>query len=286
MLTCAALILNHNGRRLLAPLYDSLVAQDGLTAICLIDNASTDDSVNFTRTRYPMVQIIQNAENLSFGTAYNLAIRTRSEDVIFIVNNDVVVHRGAIRNALEFLGQHSDVASVSFEGLDPDRKGEFGSSCPPLCRFGKLLSPGRNFRGPDDRPVESPFYLWGAACCIRREVFRKIEFDEAMDWGFEDVDLAWSIARRTGMRNIFLPGATIFHLESHTSRKRFRSSQIHEMVTRNAILSFAKNATARELVRATPYILYNFLRFPGRRELARKIVRHVKLRWKKNDQLE
>jgi len=279
-MTCAALILNYNGRGLLGPLYDSLVEQDDLTAICLIDNASTDDSVAFTKGHYPSVEIIQNSENLNFGTAYNQAIRNRSEDVIFIVNNDVVVHRGAIRNALKFLEKNPDVASVSFEGLDPKHGGSFGASCPPLRRFGKELSPGRSFRGPNDPPVESPCYLWGAACCVRREVFRKIEFDEEMDWGFEDIDLGWSIARQTGMRNVFLPSATIFHVTSHTSRKRFYSREINQMVTQNAVLSFAKNATRTELLRAMPYILANFVRYPGRGSLARQFLNRLKARLK------
>lgn len=258
MLSCVALILNHNGRSLLPQLFDSLVDQDGLTAICLIDNASTDDSVSFTRQHYPAVEVFQNSENLNYGTAYNRAIRTRTEDVMFIVNNDVVVHPGAIRNALNYLEHHPDVASVSFEGLDRERDRPFPVSCPPLRRFGKELSPARAFRGPNDTPIESPCYLWGAACCIRAEMFRKIEFDEAMDWGFEDVDLGWSITRLTGMRNVFLPSATIYHLESRTAKTVFKQRQIDRMSSRNAMLSFAKNASAGELFRALPFMLRNF----------------------------
>ncbi len=163
MLTCCALILNHNGRHLLAKLYDSLLLQDDLTSICLVDNASTDDSVSFTQESYPKFEIIQNSQNLNFGTAYNRSICRRDEDIIFIVNNDVVVHPGSIRNALAFLEKNPDVASVSFEGLDPNRDGAYGGSCPPLRRFGKELSPARNFKGPEDAAINSPFYLWGAA---------------------------------------------------------------------------------------------------------------------------
>ena len=278
MLTCAALILNHNGRHLLASLYDSLLTQERLTAIVLIDNASTDDSIAFTEAHYPTVEIIRNSVNLNFGTAYNRAVRTRSEDLIFIVNNDVVVHPDAVRNAVEFLESHADVASVSFEGLDPQRNGAYGNSCPPLRRFGKELSPARHFQGPHDSPIASPCYLWGAACCIRRQIFQQIEFDEDMDWGFEDVDLGWSITRKTGMQNVFLPSSTIFHLDSHTAQKRFRRRDIERMVSRNAVLSFAKNATALELLRATPYILVNFVRFRERRPLLGQFLERLKSR--------
>lgn len=271
-LSCAALILHHNHRDLLPPLFDSLLAQKGLDAICLIDNASTDDSIAFTRAHYPQVEILSNNENLNFGTAYNRAIAQRSEDVIFIANNDIVVRPDSIRNALHFLAEHADVASVSFEGLDPTRANPFPCSCGPLVRFGKELSPARHFSGPDDPASESPCYLWGAAACVRRKVFEEIQFDEAMDWGFEDIDLGWSISKRAGLRNVFLPSATIFHLESHTAKERFRQQEIHHMTTRNAILSFSKNATPGELLRALPSVGYHFLRSRRRAHLAREVA--------------
>lgn len=249
-----------------------------MTAVCLIDNASSDDSVAFTRQHYPEVEIIRNDENLNFGAAYNRAIAKRREDVIFIANNDIVVRPGSVANALRFLVEHPDVASVSFEGLDVNRSDPFPSHCAPLKRFGKQLSPGRNFLGPADPPTESPFYLWGAAVCLWRKVVSEIQFDEAMDWGFEDVDLGWSIKRQTGMRHVFLPSATIFHLESHTVRERFRKKQIRQMVTRNAILSFAKNATSLELLRAAPQMAISFLICRRRRQLAKEVSHRLRAR--------
>ncbi|MEP6820932.1 MAG: hypothetical protein ABI946_01135, partial [Chthoniobacterales bacterium] len=193
-------------------------------------------------------------------------------DLIFIANNDITVRDGSIRNALEFLVNNSDVVSVSFEGLDPARPDPFPVRCGPLVRFGKELSPARSFEGPEDAPSESPCYLWGAAACVRRELFAQVRFDEAMDWGFEDIDLGWSLARRTGMRNVFLPSATIFHMESKTVRERFREREVWQMLTRNAILSFAKNATPLELLRALPYIATNLFRCQRPAALVREVI--------------
>ncbi len=278
MLTCAALVLNHNGRDLLPRLLDSLKAQAGLTAICVIDNASTDDSVSIIRQGYPDVEILINEQNLPFGTAYNRAIAARGEDIIFLANNDIVVHDNAIANALAFLEKNPDVASVSFEGLDPNRADPFPCSCGPLRRFGKELSPGRHFRGPNDPASPSPFYLWGAACCIRRDLFMKVQFDEEMDWDFEDIDLGWAMARQLGARHVFLPNATIFHFESSTSRNKFRSLQLKRMTTRNAILSFVKNGTVWDLLRGAPFILTNLLLLPDRRNLVGKIRQRLRSR--------
>lgn len=258
--TCAALILHHNNRQLLPRVLDSLIAQEGLDAICVIDNASTDDSVVYLQAHYPKVEIIQNKENLPFGTAYNCAICQRTEDIILILNNDVIVHPGAVAHALGFLEKNPDVASVSFEGLDPKRGDQpFPSSCLPLKRFGKQLAPSRYFAHAHDEPVVCPCYLWGAACCIRREVFMQVQFDTDMDWYFEDIDLGWAITRQTGMKNVFLPSATMYHLESATSKTRFQKKQWHRMITRNALITFAKNGTAFDLLRAAPYFLYHLI---------------------------
>jgi GT2 family glycosyltransferase len=272
--TCAALILHHDGCERLPPLYESLLSQDDLTAVCLIDNASNDGSVEMTRRLYPSIEILHNGQNLDFGKAYNRAIALRNEDVIFIVNDDIVVLPGSIRRALDFLAENPDVATVSFNGVDPTPGSPpFPCSCPAMKRFGKLLSAARCFAGPCDPPAESPYCLAGAACCIRRDVFMKVKFDEHMDWYFEDIDLGWSISRHTGMRNVVLPGAMVYHAESCTGTRKFGSNRIWRMSTRNAAISFAKNGTAWDLMRAFPYLCADIWRLARRVQLACLLVR-------------
>ena len=274
---CAALILHHNNQQLLPPLLDSLSGQQRLDSIVVIDNASTDNSVSYLREQHPGVEIIENKENLNFGTAYNRAIATRSEDVILILNNDVIVHPGSVMAAIQFLEENNDVASVSFEGLDPKR----GNTpfpcdpCQPLRTFGKILSPGRAFQSRSDAPVESPCYLWGAACAVRRDVFEQVRFDEDMSWYFEDIDLGWSIRRRTGMRNVFHPSSTIYHLESTTSLSRFKKRKIRSMSGRNALISFSKNGSVKDWFRGAPRMTFAFLRSEKRRELFGLIASNV-----------
>ena len=272
-LTCAALILNHNGRALLPPLYQSLLNQRGLSAIVLIDNASTDDSIQLTQTLSDRIEVIKNSENLDFGTAYNRAIATRSEDVILILNNDTIVHRDAVYRALLFLEQNPEVGSVSLEGLDPTHKAGFPVYSKPLRRFGKILCQERRYSGPEDGAILADYFLWGAACCVRRPVFESVRFDEDMDWYFEDVDLGWSIARTTGFRNVFLPSSTIYHLESTTSKTRFQKKRLERMTARNAMIAFAKNGTWLDLLIAAPRMLYRLIDQPKKWELISLLLR-------------
>ena len=282
-LSCVALILHHDGLERLRPLYDSLRTQDSLTAVCLIDNASRDGSVEFTRREYPEIEILQNEDNVPFGTAYNLAVESRREDVVLLLNDDVILRPDSIRNALGYLQSHADVASVSFESLDPTRaSAPFPAPSIPLRRFGKTLSPARNFKDSNDDPIVSPCFLWGAACCIRREVFMRVRFDERMDWYFEDVDLGWAITRQTGMLNVFVPSASVFHQVSATSIDRFGARRIRLMTRRNAVLSFAKNGSFGDLVKALPYVAFSFILVKQRTRLALDVLDILRARMNEN----
>ena len=133
-----------------AALSGSFKAQAGLTAICVIDNASTDDSVSIIRQGYPDVEILINEQNLPFGTAYNRAIAARGEDIIFLANN----------NTLSFTTMPSRMRSLSSKRIPtwppfPSKasiqtgRTPFPCSCGPLRRFGKGLAPGRHSRQPE-----------------------------------------------------------------------------------------------------------------------------------------
>jgi|694.fasta_scaffold05981_7 GT2 family glycosyltransferase len=276
-MNCAALILHYNNTSLLDGVLTSLRGEEGLDAIVVIDNASTDTSITHLKTHHHDVEIIQNKENLNYGTAYNRAIATRSEEIILILNNDTIVHPGSVKAAVGFLRDNLDVASVSFEGLDRNKGSQpFPCNpCGPIRKFGKVLSPGRSFSSRFDAPVDARYYLWGAACAIRKDIFMRVKFDESMDWYFEDIDLGWSIRRKTGMKNVFIPSATIYHEESTTSRSRFDELRISRMSTRNAIISFSKNGTLLDWLRGLPAILLYFLQMQDRRKLASLVFRNV-----------
>ena len=266
--SCVAIVLHHSGEAQLRRTIESLVYQPVLTAVCVIDNGSTDASIAAVLRDHAGVEVVRNEENLDFGSAYNRAIPGRTEDVIFIANDDIVVFDGSIENALRHMVDHPDVASVSFHSVPPDApNGGFPTSCPPLRRFGKELSPARHFNARSDPAITSPCFLSGAACCIWRDVFLRTRFCELLDWYFEDVELGWSIRRLTGRRNVFLPSALAYHEEHGTARSRFSTSDVERRTARNAMICFARNGSFIDLVIAMPYFVYNLARVPRRLKL-------------------
>ena len=86
------IILNWNGERVIGPCLDSLRAVRGVEfGIIVVDNASTDSSVENVKREYPEAELIQNEQNLLFAEGNNVGLRRAMElggDLFLLLNND------------------------------------------------------------------------------------------------------------------------------------------------------------------------------------------------------
>ena len=89
--------------------------------IIVVDNASTDDSVNELLKVDPNVVLISNLENKGFGTANNQGVRIAMYDYIFLLNSDTILESDVIANLELFMNDHIDCAGVTPRILFPDR---------------------------------------------------------------------------------------------------------------------------------------------------------------------
>jgi GT2 family glycosyltransferase len=90
----AVLVVNRNGRSHLETCLPSLAALDypaGQLEVVLVDNASTDDSIGWTRAAHPGVRVIRYDRNLGFAQAYNEAIARTDAEFVALLNNDTRV---------------------------------------------------------------------------------------------------------------------------------------------------------------------------------------------------
>ena len=96
----AIVILNWNGKALLAQFLPSVIQFSSKANIYVADNASTDDSIDFLRNAYPEVKIIQNKENGGYAKGYNDALKYVEEDIfIFFLQFELnVVFDGIFTN--------------------------------------------------------------------------------------------------------------------------------------------------------------------------------------------
>ena len=86
-------VINYNGKKFLKDNFDSIFKLDypAIADIFLVDNCSTDGSVKFVKEKYPNVKIFQTGQNLGACFARNVAIRKTKSDLIFLIDNDVVL---------------------------------------------------------------------------------------------------------------------------------------------------------------------------------------------------
>lgn len=93
--------------------------------IYVIDNASTDDDVEFLSTNFPSVKIVQNAQNYGFAGGYNEGLKHISADLFCLLNSDVEVSEGWLPPVLDLFNQDETLAAVQPKILDYNQKDQF-----------------------------------------------------------------------------------------------------------------------------------------------------------------
>lgn len=263
---CVA-VLNRNGRRWLPGCLDSLLRTDyPYLEVLVVDNGSTDGSVEFVREAYPQTSVLALGENLGFTGAYNRVFATSDAEYVVLLNNDTVVPDPAWVQALvTVMETDPSIAAATCKLLymdHPERINSLGGSA--YWWSGSFdIGDGEPDEGQYDAPPIEPFAFCGAAAMLRLSAVREVGgFDEALFAYREDFDLSWRL-RLQGYRVVYVPEARVFHAGGGTwgplsYGKLYLSS-------RNWLRLMLKNYSARNLLRGLPvYLTFELLvRTPG-----------------------
>ncbi len=101
-----------------------------------VDNCSTDGSVEYLKQEFPQVRVIVNDRPRGFGDNNNIGAMAAKGDYLAIINPDIVLHKGALDTAVEYLKQHDEVGIVVPKLLNPDGSQQFSVRrfiTPPYC---------------------------------------------------------------------------------------------------------------------------------------------------------
>ena len=231
------IVVNWNGRRFLDDCLSSMLATDyARFSVLVVDNASSDDSVEFVRRQFPQVEICRNDFNLGFAVAANIGLRRPGYDIAVILNPDVIVTRDWLRELVAPMLNDPTIGIAGCKLYYPGGRliqHAGGYVTEPQALPGHYgLNEQESGQHNSIRDVD---YVIGAALAVKRETLDQIGlFDEEYFLYFEDTDLCVR-ARRAGYRVVYVPGATAIHVESvvtnkgslgyyrhmHTSRWRF-----------------------------------------------------------------
>jgi len=251
-LRTAIAILNWNGEILLERYLPSVVLYSEGTDIYVIDNASTDTSVQFVRTNYPRIKIIQNSTNGGFAGGYNEGLKQIDADIFCLLNSDVEVTEGWLDPVLDLFERMPDVAIIQPKILDLMRKDHFeyaGAGGGFIDQLGYPFCRGRIFQslekdiGQYDDTCEI-FWATGACMFIKSKVYWQLEgFDLDYFAHQEEVDLCWR-AKNEGEKVYYVGNSKVYHLGGSTlSNMNPKKTYLN---FRNSLFSITKNLPRRK----------------------------------------
>jgi GT2 family glycosyltransferase len=258
--TVSVIVLNYNGRQHLEDCFSSLSVMDypaGQCELVLMDNASSDGSVEFVCQRFPVVRVIRSETNLGFAGGNNYAVeRVQSEYVIFL-NNDMRVAPNWLRELVEpCLSQQADgVASkiLNWEGNRID----FVDAALNFMGWGN--QPGYDSAKLDGWPGKELLFACGGAMLVNRRAFLEVGgFDPDYFAYFEDTDLGWRLSL-AGHKIMFAPHAVVYH-RHHGYWGNVCNARRLVLYERNALYGLIKNYADLTLTYTLPAALLLVLR--------------------------
>jgi len=224
----AIVILNWNGARMLEQYLPSVVRYSREEAtVYVADNASTDDSLQLLKSRFPEVRLITLERNWGFAEGYNRAFAQIEAEYYLLLNSDVEVTHHWLTPLIQILDAHPDIAACQPKLLSVFNRTSFeyaGASGGFIDRYGYPFCRGRIFEtvekdnGQYDN-VADVLWATGAALLIRARDYNKVG---GLDGRFfahnEEIDLCWRL-RILGRRIVCVPDSQVFHVGGGTLPK-------------------------------------------------------------------
>lgn len=237
---------NWNGERFLNLCLSSLRRQsfEDFETI-LVNNGSTDNSVDFTRQNFPEVRIVSLSENRGFSAAVNAGIQASQAEYVVLLNNDTEVDPGWLEALVRAAESHPEAGFFASKLVDFHDRRVLDGAGDALRRSGLPYRIGH--RELDRGQFDEPAFVFGACAAgamYRRAIFEEIGlFDEDFFSNCEDVDISFR-AQLAGYRCLYVPGSLVYHIGSASTGGK-RSSTNTRLGTQNSLNVLVKNLPAR-----------------------------------------
>ncbi len=249
----AVVILNWNGKQLLERFLPSVIEFSGMATIYVADNASTDDSIEFLKSRFPSVKIIINSSNGGYAKGYNDALKNLTEDIFVLLNNDVEVTQDWLQPALTVFNTEASVTAIQPKILDYKDKSKFeyaGAAGGFLDAFGYPFCRGRIFNTLEEdtgqyNDTQSIFWASGACLFVKKEAFWQVNgFDEDLFAHQEEIDLCWRMQLK-GASIKYVGASSVYHLGGATLQASNPKKTFYNF--RNTLLILLKNTSGKRV---------------------------------------
>lgn len=244
----AVIIPNLNGEAYLSLAIDSIQRQTVITTIVVIENASTDRSIDILKKYGDTIHVISNTVNKGFAGGVNTGISYALEhefQYVALFNNDAVANPDWLEKLVDTMVAHPEVGIVTSrlqlaDGETLDSTGEF------YTVWGLPYPRGRGLSTELYTKSEYIFGASGGASLYRSTLFKNIGlFDEKFFAYYEDTDVSFR-AQLTDWKVMYEPAAIVNHRQGETSKKMVRGFTVTQTF-KNLPMLYVKN-TPRQLL--------------------------------------
>ena len=235
MIDVSIIIVNYNVKQFLLQALDSVYKSQGVAfEVFVVDNRSTDHSMDSVKDLFPSVQCIENKKNLGFGRANNQALTKAKGKYTLFLNPDTVIEENTLFTCFQAMESNENLGALGVRMVDgqgkflPESKRGLPTLWSSLCKFAGLykIAPSslwlnRYYAGHlpehDNNTVD---VLTGAFFFGRTALLQKLGgFDEDFFMYGEDIDLSYRV-HLEGKDLRYLGGTTIIHYKGESTKKR------------------------------------------------------------------
>ena len=245
----AIVIINYNGLNLIKKFIPTIITNSSNCNIYVIDNNSTDDSVNYIKNNFSNINIINNSSNLGYAGGYNEGIKKIDEDLLIFLNNDATfLDENSLYNLVKVFKENSEIKVAQPKIIDFTNQEKFeysGAAGGFIDFFGYPFCRGRIFSNVELKnnynTTREVFWASGTCFAVRRSTFIEHNgFDESFFAHMEEIDLCWRIKRKNIDDKIVAVGnSEVHHLGGGSLT--YNSSNKYYLNFRNSIIMMIKN---------------------------------------------
>jgi GT2 family glycosyltransferase len=250
----AVVILNFSTQKCLEDFLPSVVKTDYPNLeIVVADNASQDNSVNFIKSAYPDLRLIQFHKNFGYAEGYNKALALIKADYFVLLNSDVEVEKNWLYPLVQMAESDNSIAAIQPLILDYKNKNKYeyaGAAGGFMDSYGYPFCRGRVFKtledvNPNYHDSIDVFWASGACLFVRASSFWQVGgLDSHFFAHMEEIDLCWRL-KIQGFRIKCAADAKVYHLGGATLA--IGSPKKTYLNFRNGLIMLAKNLPSRQL---------------------------------------
>lgn len=255
-------IPNYNGKHFMEPCLSSLSEQTYKNFhILVVDNASSDGSIEYMEENYPDIELIKLQKNYGFSKAVNVGIQHSRTPYVILLNNDTTVDTHYVEEMVRAIERSPKIFSVSSKMIQmyhPDLIDSAGDLY-TLLGWGVCRGCGRPVT--NYTTYDEVFTACAGAAIYRRSVFEEIGyFDENHFAYLEDIDIGYR-ARIYGYHNMYCPTALVYHVGSGTSGSKYNAFKVKLAARNNLYLNYKNMPVLQLILNFIPLAIGYFVKY-------------------------